>query len=469
MTMIMHKKLLVILYGLIALVCNFIAFSSGSTESSLVVVGYSCTTILFTFLYFDYKINNRFTYSALFVLILYLFHFGQLMLLTFFSDSYEHIRFLLLLNNSKALYGFRTMAASLSALCLGVLLISSGSKKWKLKGMKYNINWIKFSKKIIYATFFVKLGLDIAALYISLTAGGEMARIFVNTFPNILLFYGKISLLGFAILLVSLKGQPLKQKKLFFFIIGYILIMMVSGIRSENVGYLAVFLFIYLQSRLQPMKVKQLLVYGCLGFLGLTFIVIVGQFRNYTNKSFDSFSDLANELLTKQNVILGLFDTCGDTGYTAQETLNEYLPKYGPSYGDAYYKGITAVIPNLMPSIIDVGKITESSSTPIKLQKTSVLNNEYQNIGGSFLAELYMNFGDIGGIIMCFVWGLFFGWAGKKSAIAFETNNIYQLLIMFPIMFATVYWVRSYFGGGIREVVWDLLFGLLILKKMSKL
>ena len=79
-----------------------------------------------------------------------------------------------------------------------------------------------------------------------------------------------------------------------------------------------------------------------------------------------------------------------------------------------------------------------------------------------------MNFGDVGGIIMCFVWGLFFGYIGKKSAIAFETNNIYQLLILFPIMFATVYWVRSYFGGGIREVVWDILFGLFILKKTSK-
>lgn len=460
--------LLVVLYGLISLVCSYIASSSGSAESSLVKVGYSSAIILFSFLYFDYKINGRFTYSALFVIILFLFHFGQLMLLTFFSDSYEHIRFLLLIDNSKALYGFRVMTMSLSALCLGILFKSSGRSKWDTKVYRYNINWIKFSKRIIYSTFPVKLGLDIATLYISLTASGESARVFVNTFPNILLYYGKISLLGFAILLVSLKQQPAKQKTLFFCIVGYILIMMVSGIRSENVGYVAVFLFIYLQSRLQPIKVKQLLMYIVSGFFGLTFIVAVGQFRDYSDKSFESFAELTNELLTKKNVILGLFDTCGDTGYTAQETLNEYLPKYGPSYGDAYYKGITAIIPNLMPSIIDVGKITESSSTPIRLQKTSVLNSGYENIGGSFLAELYMNFGVIGGIVMCFVWGLFFGWIGEKTAIAFATDNIYQLFIMFPIMFATIYWVRSYFGGGIREVVWDILFGLLILNKTSR-
>ena len=79
-----------------------------------------------------------------------------------------------------------------------------------------------------------------------------------------------------------------------------------------------------------------------------------------------------------------------------------------------------------------------------------------------------MNFGVIGGIVMCFVWGIFFGWIGEKTAVAFATDKIYQLFIMFPIMFATIYWVRSYFGGGIREVVWDILFGLLILNKTSR-
>lgn len=464
----MSRQVLAILYGFIASLCNYLAFLSGSTDSSLVVVGYYSAAVLFLFLIFDFRINHRFTYSALFVLILYLFHFGQLALLAFFSDSYEHIRFMLLLDTSQALYGFRVMLASLSALCFGALWKSACYKTVQLKGTQNDVDWIRFSKRIIYATFIVKFFLDIATLFISFTVGGDYARVFVNTFPNILLFYGKISLLGFAILLISLKNQPQKQKKLFFCIIGYILIMMLSGIRSENVGYLAIFLFIYLQSRIKSLKVRQLILYGVYAFFGLTFIVAVGQFRNYTHKSLDSFADLTNELLTEQNVVLGFFDTCGDTGYTAQEALNAYLPKYSPSYGDAYYKGITAVIPNLVPSLIDFGQITESSSCPIKLQQTNVLNRDYVNIGGSFFAELYMNFGVYGGIFMSFIWGLFFGWVGRKTAIAFSTNNMYQLIFMVPIMFASVYWVRSYFGGGIREAVWDILFGLLILKKMSR-
>ena len=158
----MNKRIFALVYGLIAIIGSIVAFMTSDSEKSLSVIGYCCTIILFSFLYFDYKINRRFTYSALFVIILFLFHFGQLMLLTFFSDSYEHIRFLLLIDNSKALYGFRVMTMSLAALCLGILFKSSGRSKWDNKVYRYNINWIKFSKRIIYSTFFVKLGLDIA-------------------------------------------------------------------------------------------------------------------------------------------------------------------------------------------------------------------------------------------------------------------------------------------------------------------
>ena len=464
----MRKDLYLYIYILISIVCNALSFLSGQTEEALVVIGNCCTVVLFSYLFFDYKVNTKFTYSALFVLILFLFHFGQLMLQTFFSKSYEHIRFLLLLDVKESLYGFRVMTLSLSALCLGILWKSITYKVHNNNFAHYDINWIVFSKRIIYATFFVKLGLDIATLFISFTAGGEAARIFVNTFPNILLFYGKISMLGFAILLVALKQQPLKQTKLFLFIILYVLLMMMSGVRSENVGYLAVFLFIYLQSRLIHVKVKQVLLYGFCAFWGLTFIVAVGQFRDCKNKSLDAFLELSDNLLTKENVILGLFDTCGDTGYTAQEALNSYIPKYGVSYGDAYYKGIIAVIPNLFPQIIDLGKITEASSCPVKLQESKVLNPQYYNIGGSFFAELFMNFGVVGGVFMCFFWGAFFGWIGRVSAIAFETNNIYKLIFMIPLMLSTIYWVRSYFGGGVREAVWDIMLALFVFRNQIK-
>lgn len=463
----MSKRGFIVIYFIIALVSDIVAMSGSVSVDSLTHVGYASTAILLSFLFADYKINRSFSYSSVFILVLFLFHFGQLVLLTYFVNIYSHVRILLLLDVKEALYGFRMMTLALSTLCMGILVKSSSRPL--VNTLKYKgVDWARISKKIIVATFPVKLALDTITLVISIVNGGDAARLFVNSFPNVFLFYGKISLLGFGLLLVVLKKQPQKQKKLFIGMIAYILIMMISGIRSENVGYIAVFVFLYLRSRIEPIKIKQTVLYGVLGVFLLTFIVAVGQFRSYTNKSLDSLWALSGELLTEENVILGLFDTCGDTGYTAQEVLNSWLPKYGPTYGDAYYKGVAAIIPNFFPFVIDFGKITEESSCPIKLQKSGSLESGYDNIGGSFFGEVFMNFGVIGGIIACFFFGLFFGWVGSRSSLALKMDNYYELIIFIPLMLATIYWVRSYFGGGIREAVWDIIFGLIVLKNSYK-
>ena len=459
------------IFGIIIFFSNIYSFSSGVGIDALHGVGVSATIILTSFLFLDYKINKRFSYAGLFSIILFLFHFGQLILFTYFEDIYPHIRFLLLLSPVNALYGFRIMLLAFSALCLGCFvkyLFIKSKRAFISNETECHYNWIEIAKRIIYLTFFVKLALDAITLYISFTGGGSAAREFVNNFPNVFLFYGKISLLGFALLLVALRDKPVVQTRFFVFIIAYILVMMMSGIRSENVGYLAVFLFIYLQSRNKSLKFSQILQYAVLGFFCLTFIVAVGRFRSYTNKSLDSFLELTEKLILEENVLLGLFDTCGDTGYTAQEAINEYLPRFSPSYGDAYYKGVFAVLPNLFPSFIDFGTLTEEGASAVKLQKSNVLEKNYFNIGGSFFAEIFMNFGIVGGVMFSFIWGLFFGWLSRTSVIAFDNRNLHRLLYMIPLMLATIYWVRSSFGGGIREAVWDILFGYLVIRYYKK-
>ena len=61
----MHKKTFVVLYGLIALVCCWVAFSSGYTISSLEKVGYCSSIILFAYLYIDFIIVNLELYNKI--------------------------------------------------------------------------------------------------------------------------------------------------------------------------------------------------------------------------------------------------------------------------------------------------------------------------------------------------------------------------------------------------------------------
>lgn len=444
--------------------------SIGSPEQILVSLGHICTVVLALYLYFNYKVcNNKFSYSALFVIVLFVFHFGQLILYTWFSESYSHFRFLLLMESSDALRGFRIMYLSFSAMCVGAIVseskIQRNTSGYSIISIEDEKKWQKFAWKIVKYTFIIKCPLDLATLFISIWSSGVAARAFVNSFPNVLLYYGKISLVGFALLLYVYRNNTLKHNRLFIFIEVYILLMMISGIRSENVGYVVVFAFIYLITKRDKIKTKSLVLYSILGFFVLSFIVGVGQFRNMSDKSLSTLIDIIEISFTEKNLIFGLLDNMGDTGYTALTVINEWLPRYGPSYGDAFYKGIFAIIPNLLPGIVDFGQITTESATPIKLQQAGILSHGYENIGGSVIGELYLNFGVVGGVIYSLFFGYFLGWIGRNVRLCTSSNNLYRLILFIPIMLASIYWIRDYFGGGVREAVWGILFAYYLVKK----
>ena len=443
--------------------CFSLSFFLEPTAIGLELLGHVSLATLIVFLISNYKIcGKHLNYSAIFCIVLYIFHFGQLLIFTYFIDVYPHVRFIVLMSLKDAVHGFLMMHYAFVAMYYGILFM----EKKHFRSSSYSkreYDWIHIAKVIIYLTFCVKFVLDLSTLYISLTAGGTAARLFVNTFPNVFLFWGKISLVGFALLLVCLRSNPSKQLKLFLCIEGYILLMMVSGIRSENVGYLVTFLFIYLSSRKNPLKFKSALLYSVVAFFALTLIVTVGEFRNYSDKSFDSFISLYESTYKEHNVILGLFDNCGDTGYTAHCSINNWLPRFGPTGGDSYYKGLTAVFPNI-PGILEFGKITEESSFANKLQDSGVLNPEYYNIGGSLIAELFFNFGLVGGVFFSVVLGVLIGWISRNTLYYMQHNDNYGLIFFIPLMFATIYWVRHYFGGEIREAVWGPLFCYIVIR-----
>ena len=289
----------------------------------------------------------------------------------------------------------------------------------------------------------------------------------MNSVPYVFVTYGKISLVGFAMLIVSLKNNPKYQKKVFLFIILYILVMMVSGIRSENVGYLLVFIFLFFSSQNTRIPIFLVIIYGVLGILLLAFIIAVGKFRG-AEKSFSSFVEIFMNNLTKNNVILSLFDTCGDTGYTTQEVINKWLPYYGCTHGDSFYIGWISIIPNIPKLFTLPGDLTAKTYFALRLQQSGILNKNYTNIGGSLLGELFFNFGLFGGVIASIVVGILIGWVSKKVTKITEGYDYNFMITTIPIMFATIYWVRSYFGAEFRLIIWATVFILLIKKTKFK-
>lgn len=465
-----RKMILFYAYLLFVFILCVISFNlSGDTYLSLKNLGIICVIELIGFSYVNAKMNGRFlNFSTIFIIVLFVFNFGQLMINTFFTHIYSHVRFLLLLSPEDALYGFKWINLSFNVICLGICFIGTLIDRVSRDDARYrNLDYTKIAKKIILFTFPVKIGIDLLCVYISITSGGEAARLWLNESPNVLLYYGKISLVGFGLLIISLKEFPKKQMRVFVFAESYILIMMLSGIRSENVGYVVVLLLVYLLSKKKKTSLLLSLFYCLVGVVVLAFIITVGEFRTISNKSFGSFIEIFDRALTEKNVILSLFDTCGDTGYTALCVITKWLPQYNPSYGASYGGGIFAILPNIPKVFTLPGNITEATCFALKLQEYGTLSKDYTNIGGSLIGELFFNFGLKGGVFFSSIVGVLIGVINKKFLFALKENS-FELIWTLPFMFATIYWVRSYFGGGIREAVWGWLVAFLFLRYTKK-
>lgn len=443
---------------LFSIVISFLPI--GNTMISLRILGVACLVECITFLIFNKRaIGSAWNFSTLFVLILFVFHFGQLMIFSFLRFLYHHVRFLNLMEAEDALYGFRFMNIAFCAVCLGILfsnvLTDASCKKQKVVSLHKEYDWEKIAKIVIALTFPVKIILDMMTMLLTFTEGGVAARAWVNSFPNVILYYGKISLVGFALLLLALQKKEKEQTKLFVFVELYLMFAMISGIRSENVSYVCVFALLYFMSSKKNISIKQWIYLGVIAILGLTFIVTVGGFRNAEEKNVITFFQMFFKYLFQKNVILYLMDTCGDTGYTAICVLTKWLKQYSPSWGNAYYLGWLAIIPSLFGI---AGKLTAESCFMLKLQEYDTLYDRYKNIGGSLLGEQFFNFHIVGGILACFLIGMMIGWTSKKCYQAIKNENFIWMPLAIPIMFTSVYWVRNYFGGGIREVVWGAVF-----------
>lgn len=448
------------LYSLMLLIFNVNIYSISSNPLDGVrIVGTLALIELLSFIVLNSFINGKIiNFATLFMIVLFIFNFGQVVILLFFEGIYSHVRFLLLLTNAESFYGFKSMNLAFSLLSLGVLVSGIGSINHEITDKDISTNkkydFEKVFKYVIAFTFPVKAAIDVFCLIVSIVSGASAARQWLNAFPNVLTDYGRVSVVAFALLLIIYKNSHKKQKRLFLFIETYILIMMISGIRSENVVYVLVFFFIYVFNRKKKVRILSLIIYGVIAFFALSFVVASGEFRAVPEKNFFSFMSLLYKCMTEENVVLSLLDTCGDTGYTAQCVVNKWLPYYGTSNGDAYYLGWTSVIPNIPGLFTLPGELTRESCFAIKLQEMGALSSSYTNIGGSLIGELFFNFGIVGGSIAAGLLGFIIGKVSNKSTYYMQNNNYAGLIRHIPFMFACTYWIRDYFGGIFREIVW---------------
>ncbi len=454
------------LYALLYLVISVIAILGTyvfNSANGFYVLSIAITIELCFFLLIMKKASGYIlSFATIFVLILAVFHFGQIFICGYWPDLITELKLRIVLNyfpNSECIAAMRIINISFVGICFGLILSSRNIEDYCKYVTKDSVfDSIKCEKHAIFLivfTFPIKMIIDLAFFYLSFSDSFTNAVIWLGNFPDIVRTIGDFSMIGFGVLIVSLAYDKHKQCRVFVFIILYLLIQIISGRRSETISYIAIIAFLYYQSKEhKKRKTSQILIVVILGYLLLTLMYTTVRIRDLDNRTLEGFFELFWRLLTKQNIFMEAIREYGNTGYTPVCVLNNWLNKYNPSYGKSYVFGLSAILPNIGGL---VSQLINSSTYAIQLQKYGMVLSGFKNIGGSVIGELFFNFGKIGGIVVSPVLGLFIGVLSQKVNIYIKTRQVRRLAYYIPAMYAILYWVRDCFGDGVREVVWGIM------------
>lgn len=131
-----------LIFIIISISCNVAVFcQNGDEESQIFVFGYILLIELVLFLIANSKVSNQvLNFGMVFIIVLFIFNFGQVIINTYFKSLYPHVRFLLLLSKQEALFGLKYINLAFSTLCVGLLIAQIGLSNSKISEKDMLIN-----------------------------------------------------------------------------------------------------------------------------------------------------------------------------------------------------------------------------------------------------------------------------------------------------------------------------------------
>lgn len=260
---------------------------------------------------------------------------------------------------------------------------------------------------------------------------------------------------GFIALLVGYSDKSKKKANLvFFFAVCFKCFQMVSGGRGESLAFILTFFLIWV-SLIHKMKIKEFIAFFIIGFLSLFLISFIANFR-ISDISLSSFIETF-KLTLQYNPIISVIAEFGSTLTTVCFTMVSIGLTKNFSYGINYIAPILYVFPN-------IGgfneKIVDSSVFIRHIEKFD------QPMGGSYIGELFYSFGWLG-VLFAFLIGVLvaFIFLGLKKNK--ELNNKFKYVLYAQTIPYFFIWIRGYFGGMYRGIIWHSMLAVLIWKMIN--
>ncbi|MFQ6794607.1 O-antigen polysaccharide polymerase Wzy [Thomasclavelia sp.] len=415
--------------------------------------------ILFTFSII--KSNMKiFSISYIFVILTIITHLGHFFIYTFnidadvpyYFDTFNNLEITDILEPGIFI------STIIGLIIIGMIIGNNIRFKYEFNNKMIPNDYFKIIGKVfIFIGIFFEIYVDYNLISSYLTGGYLATTQFVesgiiNTFSNFFKY-------GIIFLMIAYRKEKKKLTILYVLYNLFLIIPMFSGNRFNSILFIIVGAYVYfiiLKTKISYIKIIKLLIFS---LLLLAFLNIIADYR----QSNLSYSDVANNFikyLTGNNIIFDAFGEFGVTFYSVYYSML-CIPLINP-----YGFGLTYITPiiTVFPSVSGVFGLVDKY-----LLYTNNFPSYYRaGLGGSYIGELYFNFGWYSLIFSLFI-GIIIVWIEKKFIISAKNNNWISVIKILPIFVILLMWIRGYFRDFVRVYVWNLVLIYMIISVVNKL
>lgn len=375
------------------------------------------------------------SFFTMFLVFSWFFHCGQIVKIAFNIPGNVPLDVTSYVDMSVINVTFRFYFLSQCMVVIGMLLYHKNKHSQASVVSRFNSKMS--SVTLIILGILPRLYIDLQILVGGLEGGysGVYSLVFPQALQTIAFFFDA----GCIIALMD-NTTSSKKDKLFWIILVYKCITMLTGARQERTAFLIVWLFVYFYVVNQN-SIKNTVILLFFGLIGIMFVNSIGSTRG---EGLISISQIFGNAFSRDGNVFGnMMGEFGSALTTLAVTIKQVPATCSWGMGDAYLAGLLSIVPTLA-NRLGVG---DAAAYVTKLSGVDYF-------GGSYLGEAYYNFSWFG-IILCVVVGLI---------VAKLNNDIYdkdkygrvtkKSIFAVIIMMTMILLVRGYFTDMVQKIVW---------------
>lgn len=436
-----RKTFAYILIFIVTFFCASLLYAFRSYQAEALILLTSILVSLLALLWL--KLIRFFSLESFFIILMFIFHCGQLIKVGFSIKGDIPFDFRNYGNEQTTIQSLFFYLFSQSAVFLGMIWSCEKNINANVRG-GIKIDVPKTALLLILIGFLPRIYIDFTQFFASLSEGySGVYSLYIPQPVHTVAFFCDIGLI-----LALLNKHKNYTFFLFYSVLLYKILMMTTGARQEKIAFLIVWIFIYFFVN-QNFKIKNIVIPVLLFGVLIFTTYIIGETRNNISS--------AKEVASIFNLEKMIGDFLGEFG-SALCTLEVPIERTGEivdfGLGKSYIAGFFSIIPLL------VSRIGNLSGETIFLSKFAGT----RFLGGSFLGEAFYNFGWFG-LFVPFLVGFLF-----KRCVDIVRNkalaNTLKYILSIIIIICLILFIRGYFTDFIQKIVWVWAF-VLITRKIT--